>query len=173
MIMDKTKKIVLSGLLLAVLIIAARFLSFKSGIVVISFSYVPIIIAAFVLGPEWSCIIAGLGDLIGALLFPFGAYFPGYTVSAMLTGLIYGFFLYNTKTDKGFAVRLSISSFLVLALVHTGITTLWVLYTSGKAFSVIMPARVATAVAMLPVQISTMILLKKSLEKPIERFLKD
>ena len=31
-----------------------------------------------------------LGDLIGALLFPVGAYFPGFTLSSFLDGAIYG-----------------------------------------------------------------------------------
>ena len=35
-------------------------------------------------------ITGALGDLIGALLFPVGAYFPGFTLSSFLDGAIYG-----------------------------------------------------------------------------------
>lgn len=95
--MSKTKKIILSGLLLATLIILSRFLSIKTPILVISFSFIPIMISSILLGPKYSCIISALGDLIGALLFPFGAYFVGFTIFQALVGLIYGLFLYNKR----------------------------------------------------------------------------
>ena len=47
--MRKSKKIILSGLLLSLYIILARFISFKSQILVISFSFIPIIISAIIL----------------------------------------------------------------------------------------------------------------------------
>ena len=93
--MSKSKKIVLSGLLLAILIVFSRFVSIKTPILVISFSYIPIMLSAILLGPEYSCLIAGLGDLIGALLFPFGSYFVGFTITAALSGLVYGLCLYS------------------------------------------------------------------------------
>jgi len=98
--MSKTKKIVLSAMLLALLIVLSRFLSIKTPIVVISLSFVPIMMAAIWLGPKYSLLIAALGDLIGAILFPFGAYFPGYTLSQLLTGLIYGLFLYKNPEQE-------------------------------------------------------------------------
>ena len=78
--MRKTKKIILSGLLLSLLIILSRFVSFKSQILVISFSFIPIIISAILLGPKYTLAIAALGDFLGATLFPFGSYFIGITI---------------------------------------------------------------------------------------------
>ena len=102
--MSKLKKVILSGILLALLIVLNRFVSIKTPLLVISFSFVPIMMAAIWLGPKYSTLIAALGDFIGAILFPFGTYFPGFTVSAGLTGLIYGIFLYKKQesemTDK-------------------------------------------------------------------------
>ena len=91
--MRKSKKIILSGLLLSLYIILARFVSFKSQIFVISFSFIPVIISAILLGPKYSMLIAGLGDFLGATLFPFGSYFIGFTIIELITGYIYGIFL--------------------------------------------------------------------------------
>ncbi len=48
--------------------------------------------------------ITTLADLIGATLFPAGPFFAGFTLSAFLTGLIYGLILYKrekkTNEDK-------------------------------------------------------------------------
>jgi ECF transporter S component (folate family) len=93
--MSKTKKIILSALMLAILLVFSRFISIKTPILVISLSFLPIMISAILLGPKYSCIIALLGDLIGALLFPFGSYFVGFTIEQALVGLIYGLFLYK------------------------------------------------------------------------------
>ena len=36
-----------------------------------------------------------MGDVLSYLIRPDGAYFPGFTITAALGGLIYGFFLYR------------------------------------------------------------------------------
>ena len=84
----KTKKLILSAMFLAVLLILSRFLSVKTSLLVISFSFIPIMISAIYLGPKYSTLIAALGDLIGALLFPFGTYFVGFTISLRLLHII-------------------------------------------------------------------------------------
>ena len=89
--MRKSKKIILSGLLLSLYIILARFISFKSQILVISFSFIPIIISAILLGPKYTLAIAALGDFLGATLFPFGSYFIGFTIIEAFIGLLDGF----------------------------------------------------------------------------------
>ena len=85
-VMPKTKKIILSAMLLALLIILSRFISIETQFLVISLDFIPIMMSAIWLGPKYSALIAGLGDFIGAILFQFGTYFPGFTISAILAG---------------------------------------------------------------------------------------
>ena len=96
---NKLYKIVSAALLVAIEIIISRFLGIATPIVKISFSFIPLSILAVMYGPVYSCVGAGLADFIGAILFPIGPYFPGYTVTAALTGLTYGFFLYKRKNS--------------------------------------------------------------------------
>ena len=91
----KIKKIIISALLLAASIVINRFLSINTSILSIGFTFVPLMLAGILLGWKYSLVIAGLSDLIGALLFPFGTYFVGYTISSCLTGLVYGLMLYQ------------------------------------------------------------------------------
>ena len=86
---SKMKKIILSALLLALTIVLSRFLSFNTSLLSIGFSFVPMILAAIWLGPKYAAIICGLADLIGALLFPFGTYFIGFTPD-VVTGVWVG-----------------------------------------------------------------------------------
>ncbi len=173
--MSKLKKIILSGILLALLIVLSRFISIKTQLVVISFSFIPIMMSAILLGPKYSMLIAGLGDLVGALLFPFGSYFPGFTLSAILTGLIYGIFLYNKDfkdiSDVKFIIKLVISSVLVLSVVNVLITPIWLHMLFGKAYIAIVISRIVVQLIMLPIQIVTIFALVKSLKNPIRKYL--
>lgn len=173
--MSKIKKIVLSAMFLALLLVLSRFLSIKTPLLVISFSFIPIMLSANILGPKYSAIIAGLGDLIGALLFPFGAYFPGYTLSQVLVGLIYGIFLHETEEkqmkDRKYIAMLIISSVLALIGVGIFITGIWVHITAGKAYLAVLSARVVAQVVMLPIQVLVMFALRKALKPLINKYL--
>ena len=154
--MSKAKKIILSSLLLSVLIILGRFISIKTPILIISLNFIPIIIASIILGPKYSCLIALLGDLIGALLFPFGEYFIGFTIFQGIIGLIYGLFLYSKNTfyeGKQLLVRLILSSFIVLGIIELPCMSFMLHLLYGKAFIAILIGRVITKAIMLPIQV--------------------
>lgn len=173
--MSKLKKVILSGILLALLIVLNRFVSIKTPLLVISFSFVPIMMAAVWLGPKYSTLIAALGDFIGAILFPFGTYFPGFTVSAGLAGLIYGIFLYKKQndemSDKKFIIRLIISNLLVLGIVEIFVVSLWLNILYGKAYLVVVSTRVLTQVIMFPIRIVTIFVLEKLTRPIVNRYL--
>lgn len=169
--MPKVKKLVLASLLLAILIVVERLVSVQTQFLRVSFAYVPIMLCAILLGPAWSGGIAALGDVIGALLFPKGAFFPGFTLSALLTGLIHGFFLYNTKNNRQFLFRIIISTLTVLVFIHIGLTSLWLVIMYKKAFIAFASTRVVAAAILLPVEAGTMFLLKVFLDPAIKKFL--
>lgn len=173
--MSKLKKVILSALLLAILIILSRFISIKTQILVISLSFIPIMMSGIWLGPKYSAIIAGLGDLIGAILFPFGPYFPGFTISSVISGLIYGIFLYNKgkrfESNKKFIIRLIISSFIVLCVVNIFITSLWIHLLYGKAYLAVLASRVVTQIVMLPIHIVMIFAIEKFTRPFFEKYL--
>lgn len=168
--MKKIRKIIISALLLAASVVINRFLSINTSILSIGFTFVPLMLAGIILGPKYSIIIATLADLIGALLFPFGAYFVGYTISALLTGLVYGIFLYRKdgfKPDKKFYLHLLIAILIVTIIINGGLNTLWLLLTSKKATIAILPTRIIKQLIMIPVMFVTMASLTKLLAKQI------
>ena len=172
--MSKTKKIIISGLLLALLIILSRFVSIKTQILVISFSFIPIIMSAIWLGPKYSTLIAMLGDLIGAILFPFGTYFIGYTISQALTGFVYGMFLYKKGEElstKELLIRLTISSLIVLILINVFLTSLWIHIQYGKAYILIMAGRIVAQICMFPIQLIVIYALEKYTRPIVKKYL--
>lgn len=174
--MKKAKKIIISALLLASSIILTRFLSIRTPLITIGFSFVSTILTAIILGPKYSIIINGLADLIGALLFPSGAYFFGFTISSLVSGAIYGLLLHRKdkfKVDKWFVVRLIISSLLVVALVNGVLNTIWVIIITKNAASIVMPVRILKQLIMLPIQVITILLISKTLENQIDGLVND
>ena len=172
--MSKIKKIVISGLLLALLIVLSRFVSIKTQILVISFSFIPIIMSAIWLGPKYSTLIAMLGDLIGAILFPFGTYFIGYTISQALTGFVYGMFLYKKGEElstKELLIRLTISSLIVLILINVFLTSLWIHIQYGKAYIAIMTGRIVAQICMFPIQLILIYALEKYTRPIVKKYL--
>lgn len=173
--MSKLKKVILSGILLALLIVLNRFISIKTQLLVIDFTFIPLMMSAIWLGPKYTTLIAILGDFLGAILFPFGAYFPGFTLSAGLVGLIYGLFLYQKQgkemTNKQFIIRLIISNLLVLGIVKILITSLWLKILYGQAYLVIVSTRVLTQVIMFPICVITIFFLEKITRPMVERYL--
>ena len=97
---NKIRILTVSAMLVALEVVLNRFLSINTLGLKIGFSFVPIVFAAICFGPLTAGIVYGISDLIGAILFPIGPYFPGFTVSAFFMGIIYGIFLYGKEKPK-------------------------------------------------------------------------
>lgn len=174
--MSKNKKIILTAILLAMLIVLSRFLSIKTPITKISFGFVPTMLCAIWLGPKWTVLLNVLGDLIGATFFPTGPYFVGYTISTAVAGLIYGLILYKKKEDSygdlQFIIRLIVATTLVAVIVNMGLNTLWTSMTTGKAFKVLFFTRIIKQLIMIPVHVIVIFCIEKVLRKPFDKYIR-
>ena len=83
------------AMMTALSVVLNRFCSIHTAGWTIGFAFVPVALIAIVYGPAAGAAVGALADLIGALLFPFGPYHPGFTVVGALMGAIYGWFLYR------------------------------------------------------------------------------
>lgn len=173
--MRKSKKIILAATFLAMLITLSRFLSIKTPITKISFAFIPTMLCATYLGWKWSVLVNVLGDLIGALLFPTGPFFIGYTITTAVAGLIYGLFLYqkspHASTGWRRILRITAAVVLVAAIVNMGLNTLCVAITSGKAFLPLLGARIVKQLIMIPIHIIIFAGLEKLLAPAARKYL--
>lgn len=141
---------VIIAMFIALNIVLSRFLSVSTPIIKISFSFISVAIAGYLYGPVGGMLVAGMGDFMGAILFPVGAYFPGYTITAVLSGLCYGIFLKREYKFK-WAVYAVIISQIVCSLL---LNTYWLsLFISSKTFLSLLLMRSAQAFLMIPIQI--------------------
>lgn len=173
--MSKTKKMILSALLLALDIVLSRIISVPIGHIKFSFGFVPLMLAAIWLGPKYSILIAVLNDLIGALLFPVGEFFIGYTITALLDGAIYGFLLYKKPEEEWskmkFALRVILSTLLVSVICNLFLSSLWSYIITEDAYLLILSVKLSLEVIRLPVKIVTILAITKVLEPITKKYL--
>ena len=73
--------------LTALQVVLSRFFSIPVGSVLkFSLGFLPVALAGALDGVPGACLVALVSDLLGALLFPQGSFFIGYTLTAVLSG---------------------------------------------------------------------------------------
>lgn len=120
-----TKALVGASLLTAISIILTRVFSIMvplAGLPAlrIEFGMLPLIITGILYGPFWGGLAGIIADLIGVMINPMGAYFPGFTLSSMLWGALPGI-LYSLVKKNNFKINYNIINGAVLTMIATGI----------------------------------------------------
>lgn len=161
------KSMALFALLLALKIILSRITGISFGIVKLTLGFIATGMTGYLFGPWLGALAGGLTDLMGFFLFPQGNYFPGYTLTSMITGLIYGILLYQKKTTF---LRILVAVTLESLLCSLLLNTLWTSILFGKAFFAILPARILKNLLAIPLQTCILYLIFKYLQKPLKQF---
>lgn len=150
-----TKNMTTIGLLVGISVVLTRFLGVMvpfAGIQALRLSLgsIPVMLSGILLGPAAGALTGALADLIGAILFPIGPYFPGFTLSAAMSGLIPVTVLrLFPKGEDGFWPLL-LATF-VRGLVVSTLNTLWLAILSNKAMWVLLPPRLLGSILQVPI----------------------
>lgn len=140
------------ALLMALDIVLTRFIAIQTPIVRISFGFLPSAMIGMLFGPLAAGVAGALADLAGTFLFGSGGlFFPGFTLSAFLGGLIYGVFLY--KKPKSL-LRISLAVIVITVVVNLGLNTLWVYILTEQAVVAFFPARLVQNLVLAPIRIA-------------------
>jgi len=147
------KKLVMISLFIALQIILTRMLAINLPTIRIGFQFLPLALTGVLFGPIYGAIAATAANLIGVFLFPPPqGFFPGFTLTAAISGAVYGLFLYE-KSKKIFNISLSVIS---VSLIQLILNTVWLYMMLDVGIMVMLPGRVTTTLMMIPVQISTL-----------------
>ena len=151
-------KIILTAIIIALNVILERFLAYSVWNQTISFGFIAVAFAAAFLGTPYAVAVAGFGDLIGSLLFPFGAYFPGFTLTNCVYGLILAEFLYKNATP----IKIIISVVLNKIVCSLILNTLWlsIMYRGGvDAFFAVLITRLLSTGILAAVELIVLLLM--------------
>ena len=159
-----TETIVVTACMIALEIVLSKLVSINISFLRIGFGFLPILILAILYGPIVSGLAYAIGDLIGAFVFPTGAFFPGFTVTAALTGVIFGLVLYNKKITIAIAL---VANTLVCVLCNLLLNTFWLTFLLGKGFTVLLASRAIKEIVAIPIMTFFTIILDKTVVKAI------
>ena len=181
--------IILCGLLISLQVVFGRITQINLVIVRINLIFIPIALGGAILGPLWNGVICVAADIVNFALFPQGMFFPGFTLSAMLTGLIYGFFLKtplpslnkfgktgaNTgqsplSNTKILIIRTFMAAFCVTILIEQCLNTYWItlLPEMNEAYDYYFAVRLPKSLVMLPLHVVLVAAIWRSIGKYIE-----
>ena len=144
-----THRLVLIAMLVAAQVVLSRFLSISLWNLRIGFAFVPVVLAAVLLGAVPAAITAGIADIVGATLFPSGPFFPGFTLTAAVTGFLYGLFLHKKQSIPRIMGAVLSTELLCSVLMNTT----WISILYGTPYAALLPTRLPQAIGMTVVEI--------------------
>ncbi len=164
--MRKVQILVFVAVLVASEIVLTRFASIQTATIRIGFGFIPLALTSMLFGPIVGGIMGATSDVLGMLIFPKFAYFPGFTLSAFVGGFIYGLVLYNKPKSL---LRVALAVLLVTLIKDLGLNTLWLHMMYDRAFIVLLFGRIITNAIMFFVQITLIPIVWKRIGLVIQR----
>lgn len=149
-----TKQLVFLALMAAMNVVLGRFsIQLTNEVRLSILGFLPMAMAGCIMGPVYGALTGMAGDILNYVLFThvYGAYFPGYTLTAALSGLWYGLVLYK-QTDVSWK-RAAAAILPVIIIGEMGINSVWVYMMYSKTFWTNLPIRLLTNVIECPLKI--------------------
>ncbi|MFT8871658.1 MAG: folate family ECF transporter S component [Sporolactobacillus sp.] len=148
--LQKVNRLTLAALVIALATVLGSFAIPVSQNLHIVFTFLLFAFGAMVYGPVVGAVAGAAADIVGYIAHPMGAFFPGYTLSAILSGLIYGLLLYRTRIT---VLRLVLVKLTINYAINVGLGCLWSALLFGKAYYFFFAASLLKNTLMLPIEV--------------------
>ena len=155
-----------SSILIALGVVLSFFRIPLSTVTEITLTGLPIAAGGYLFGPWIGMLIGALIDVCGFFVAPKGPFFPGFTISTALIGMMYGLFLYTKWWDtndsrqgalragaKGLVLRIVVAHLLKTVLISLLLNCFWLSVFYGMAFKVVFLASVPKEVINFPIEV--------------------
>ena len=147
--LSRTRTITTAGLLLAIQMVLSSYGVIEvTDSLKISLAHLAIAPTAILFGPVVAGLQGALSDILGFMLKPTGPYFPGFTLTASLLGVIYGLLLYKTKRTTWQIIAARV---IVCLFVNIGLNTVFLTMLYGPSRLATLPLRAFKNIVQLPI----------------------
>ena len=150
--LKRPKSLVMLSMLLACHVVLGFFQLQLTDFIRISFAALPIGIAGMLYGPSAALLLGALGDPIKYLVSPTGPFFPGFTLSAAVTGLIFGLLFYGMHRDFDPCRKKRGWVTLRVAAAQLLLHSLWLSCLYGTPIQALLPMRAVKCALLFPVE---------------------
>lgn len=138
-----------AAMLVAISIVLGFFKIPITQLIEIRFSFLANAMAGALFGPFVGGLVGALSDLGGYLIKPTGPYFPGFTLTAAVGGVIAGLTLYGHKPSL---IRCFFCEFLRMIIANILLNGIFLSMLYGRGFVAVVTSRILKQLVMLPVQ---------------------
>lgn len=147
--LTNTKTLTAAAMLSALGIVLGFFKIPINQLIEIRFGALPIEMAGQLFGPAVAGVVGGITDIGGYLVKPTGPFFPGFTFSSIVGGIIFGLMLHNKKITFARVLATQVVYTVVVGII---LNSYWldVLYFQNGYFATIM-ARLPKELIMIPI----------------------
>lgn len=143
---NRTMKLVVAGILIGLQIVLTRITAIEfTQYFRLSFSFIALAINGALLGPVTAGLSSVTADLIGYLLKPTGPYIPGFTLTAGLSGVFYGLFLYGRKPTPGNIMKATVP---ITFVNNYLLNSIWLTMVYGIPYGVQLKVRLPAEIGM-------------------------
>ena len=154
--LKNVRMLTLAGIITAASIVLESFPIYLLGTSLkIYFSFLVISLGCYVYGPAVGILVGFANDTLGFLISSFGEpYFPGYLITAMLSGLIYGTLLHRQ--------RITVLRLVVLVINYGSnvlLGSVWKAMLYGKGYYYYFTTGLVKNTTMLPIEVLLMVLM--------------
>ena len=165
----KVKAMAVMALLIAINIVLSQTLSIHTWNIKIGFNFIPVVVAAMMYGPAAGGLVAAMGDIVSAIAFPVGPYFPGFTLTAVFTGVVFGLFLKKKPT----VAKIVIAVLIVQMVIGWFGNTYFISILYGSPYKAVFLTRIPQCLGMSVVEIACIIAINNSKLIPILKNISD
>ena len=153
--LKNVRMLTLAGIITAASIVLESFPIYLLGTSLkIYFSFLVISLGCYVYGPAVGILVGFANDTLGFLISSFGEpYFPGYLITAMLSGLIYGTLLYRQRIT---VLRLVVVRLIINYGSNVLLGSVWKAMLYGKGYLYYLTSGAIKNTLMLPVEVFLM-----------------
>ena len=153
--LKNVRMLTLAGIITAASIVLESFPIYLLGTSLkIYFSFLVISLGCYVYGPAVGILVGFANDTLGFLISSFGEpYFPGYLITAMLSGLIYGTLLYRQRIT---VLRLVVVRLVINYGSNVLLGSVWKAMLYGKGYLYYLTSGAIKNTLMLPVEVFLM-----------------
>ena len=158
-----TKTLTVAAMLTAIGIVLGFFKLPINQLIEIRIGSIPIAITGMMFGPGVAGVVGALTDIGGYLVKPTGPFFPGFTISGIMSGIIFGVMLHGKKCTLPRIIAAEVVHTLIVGII---MNSYWLnlLYLKNGYLAAIV-ARLPKELVMIPVYTVIMYTVLNSLEK--------
>ena len=158
-----TKTLTVAAMLTAIGIVLGFFKLPINQLIEIRFGSIPIAITGMMFGPGVAGVVGALTDIGGYWVHPTGPFFPGFTLSGIVSGIIFGVMLHGKKCTLPRIIAAEVVHTLIVGII---MNSYWLnlLYLKNGYLAAIV-ARLPKELVMIPVYTVIMYTVLNSLEK--------